>query len=540
MGYLALYRKWRPNTFDDVIGQDHIVQTLKNQINAGRLGHAYLFCGTRGTGKTSTAKIFAKALNCENIQNGEPCNACEACEAANKGQGINVIEIDAASNNSVDNIREIREEVKYTPTTGRYKVYIIDEVHMLSVGAFNALLKTLEEPPAHVIFILATTEPHKILPTILSRCQRYDFKRISVQDIARQLSIYMREEDIQVEDQAIQYIATLADGAMRDALSILDQCIAFYLDQAITMEKVLELLGAVDQGVYFDMTDHLMAKDSQKAIALIDQMMADGRDLNQFVMHFIKHLRNLLVMQSTGGQGNILDISEDQIQHLTSQAESISFPDLTRFISQLSALESSMKYATQKRILLEVQLIKMCQVETDQSLDGIMARITQLEEKLKKGVTVVTGGSAPAANSGPVKQAAPPKKPKAVPEEVQQAVKKFAGIKERIVKSQPVMQVLLDGLNAGYVSDDILYLICRNKVQEDMLKEHNRIGDIGDVYAEVFGRQFNIRIIGVDEYNRLYASYYGNTTETEQTPDDQDEEDIKKIMEKVDFPIEIQ
>ena len=250
MSYQALYRKWRPDTFEDVKGQDHIVTTLKNQILADRIGHAYLFCGTRGTGKTSVAKIFARAVNCEHPVNGSPCGECPACKAIAAGTSMNVIEIDAASNNGVDNIREIREEVQYSPTEGKYKVYIIDEVHMLSIGAFNALLKTLEEPPAYVIFILATTEAAKIPITIMSRCQRYDFHRISIETIADRLTQLMKAENISVEDRAIKYVAKAADGSMRDALSLLDQCIAFYLGKELKYENVLDVLGAVDTEVF--------------------------------------------------------------------------------------------------------------------------------------------------------------------------------------------------------------------------------------------------------------------------------------------------
>ena len=250
MGYTALYRKFRPDTFADVKGQDAIVQTLKNQINADRIGHAYLFCGTRGTGKTTVAKILAKAVNCEHPIDGNTCNECATCKAIAAGSSMNVIEIDAASNNGVDNIREIREETTYSPTEGKYKVYIIDEVHMLSIGAFNALLKTLEEPPSYVIFILATTEAHKIPITILSRCQRYDFKRIYILTIADRLTQLMKEEQVEVEEKAIRYIARKADGSMRDALSLMDQCIAFYLGQKLTYDNVLDVLGAVDTEVF--------------------------------------------------------------------------------------------------------------------------------------------------------------------------------------------------------------------------------------------------------------------------------------------------
>lgn len=253
MSYTALYRKWRPAGFADVKGQDHIVQTLKNQITSGRIGHAYLFCGTRGTGKTSIAKIFARAVNCEEPVDGSPCGHCRICKNIAAGSSLNVVEIDAASNNGVENIRDIREQVQYPPTEGRYRVYIIDEVHMLSTGAFNALLKTLEEPPSYVIFILATTEVHKIPVTVLSRCQRYDFKRITVATITDRLAELSRAENIQVEEKALGYIARAADGAMRDALSLLDQCVAFHFGELLTYDHVLDILGAVDTKIFSKM-----------------------------------------------------------------------------------------------------------------------------------------------------------------------------------------------------------------------------------------------------------------------------------------------
>ena len=253
MSYTALYRKFRPAEFEDVKGQDHIVTTLKNQIRSGRIGHAYLFCGTRGTGKTTVAKIFARAVNCEHPVDGSPCGECDMCRNIASGAYMNVVEIDAASNNGVDNIRSIREEVEYRPAQGRYKVYIIDEVHMLSIGAFNALLKTLEEPPEYVIFILATTEVHKIPVTILSRCQRYDFRRITIDTITARLKELMIKEQVEVEERAVRYIAKAADGSMRDALSLLDQCIAFHIGEKLTYDKVLDVLGAVDTDVYLSL-----------------------------------------------------------------------------------------------------------------------------------------------------------------------------------------------------------------------------------------------------------------------------------------------
>lgn len=546
MGYIALYRKWRPQTFADVIGQDHIVKTLKNQIKAERLGHAYLFCGTRGTGKTSTAKLFAKAVNCENPIDGEPCNQCEACEGANTGQGINVIEIDAASNNSVDNIREIREEVRYTPTRGKYKVYIIDEVHMLSVGAFNALLKTLEEPPAHVIFILATTEPHKILATILSRCQRYDFKRIGVKEIAECITYYMEQEKIVVEDKAIQYIASLADGAMRDALSILDQCIAFYLGKEITLDMVLGLLGAVDQTVFFEMATALHEQDTIKCMELLDQITIDGRDLSQFLTDLIKHLRNLMVLQTTGGAGNVLDISDESRDRLIEQASAISYDTLIRCIRALSALETSLKYANSKRILMEVALIKLCRPEIDESVEGLVSRLNTLEAKVKKGVRVVQSqgqpSGAPASQgeaTAPKKPAQPLKKPKAVDEDVKKACKKWGSIRATITSANISMLVLLDGVTAETVSGDILYLVFDSKIKVDTLKSNDgqRVKEITALFEENLGKEFNIQLITRDEMENMRGTYSGKAVDGHQV--DNEEEEIKRIVDSIDFPIDV-
>ncbi|MBR2190126.1 MAG: DNA polymerase III subunit gamma/tau, partial [Eubacterium sp.] len=297
MSYQALYRKFRPNTFDEVKGQDHIVTTLKNQINSDRIGHAYLFCGTRGTGKTSVAKILARAVNCENPQDGSPCMECETCKTSEGGSAPNIIEMDAASNNGVDDVRQIIEEIQYSPTVGKYTVYIIDEVHMLSGPAFNALLKTLEEPPAYVIFILATTEPHKIPVTILSRCQRYDFKRISIETIVDRLQELMDKEGISVDEKALRYIAKVADGSMRDALSLLDQCIAFYSDQELTYEKVLEVLGAVDSEVFSRLIRCIIQGDVASTMKILDEVVIQGRELGQFVNDFIWYLRNLMLVK---------------------------------------------------------------------------------------------------------------------------------------------------------------------------------------------------------------------------------------------------
>ena len=299
MSYTALYRKFRPSRFEDVKGQEHIVTTLQNQIKSDRIGHAYLFCGTRGTGKTSVAKIFARAVNCENPIEGSPCGECASCKALAAGAGMNVIEIDAASNNGVDNIREIVDEVSYSPAEGKFKVYIIDEVHMLSIGAFNALLKTLEEPPSYVIFILATTEVHKIPITILSRCQRYDFRRITIDTITDRLRELMEAEEISVEEKALRYVAKTADGSMRDALSLLDQCIAFHFGQELTYDKVLNVLGAVDTEVFSRLLRHVAGQDVTGCIGLLEEVVMQGRELTQFVTDFTWYLRNLLLLKSS-------------------------------------------------------------------------------------------------------------------------------------------------------------------------------------------------------------------------------------------------
>ena len=390
MSYTALYRKFRPVEFEDVKGQEHIITTLKNQIEANRIGHAYLFCGTRGTGKTTVAKIFAKAVNCEHPVNGSPCGECAMCRSIAAGTSMNVIEIDAASNNGVDNIREIREEVAYRPTEGKYKVYIIDEVHMLSIGAFNALLKTLEEPPEYVIFILATTEVHKIPITILSRCQHYDFKRISIETITDRMRDLMQEEQVEVEEKALRYVAKAADGSMRDALSLLDQCIAFYLGQKLTYDNVLEVLGAVDTDVFSRLLRSVIRRDVPKVLDIVDDLVMQGRELTQLATDFTWYLRNLLLVKTSDNIEDVLDVSTENMQQLQEEAGMVEADMLLRYIRIFSELSGQLKYAAQKRVLLEVALIKLCTPAMETSSDSILDRIRVLEEKLEQGV--ISGG----------------------------------------------------------------------------------------------------------------------------------------------------
>lgn len=394
MSYQALYRKWRPDNFEDVKGQDHIVTTLKNQINADRIGHAYLFCGTRGTGKTSVAKIFAKAVNCEHPVNGSPCGECPTCKAIAAGTSMNVIEIDAASNNGVDNIREIRDEVQYSPTEGKYKVYIIDEVHMLSTGAFNALLKTLEEPPSYVIFILATTEVTKIPVTIMSRCQRYDFHRISIETIADRLSELMKAENIVVEDKAIRYVAKAADGSMRDALSLLDQCIAFHLGEELKYDDVLDVLGAVDIAIFSNMYKTIRENDVARCMNLMEDIIMQGRDLSQFVTDFIWYLRNLLLIKTTRDTDKIedvIEVSKDNIVDMMEDAKEADVDTLMRHIRVLSELSNDMKTSTQKRVKAEVTFIKLMRPSMEKPADmtELTGRINTLETQLGDAMQVI-------------------------------------------------------------------------------------------------------------------------------------------------------
>lgn len=396
MSYMALYRKWRPDTFEEVKGQDHVVTTLKNQIINNRIGHAFLFCGTRGTGKTSIAKLFAKAVNCEHPINGSPCNECAACRAIADGSSMNVIEIDAASNNGVDNIRQIREEVQYSPSEGKYKVYIIDEVHMLTQGAFNALLKTLEEPPAYVIFILATTESHKIPITISSRCQKYEFRRISVETISDRLMELLGREQIEAEKKAVDYIAKAADGSMRDALSILDQCIAFNIGKELTYENVLDTIGAVDIDVFARLLDCVIKLDVVGAIDLVDEVVWQGRELSRFVSEFTWFLRNVLLVKVSPEADQKLDMSAENLERLRQLAAQIDTDALIRYINIFSDTSANIKYAVQKRIVLELAVIKLCKPEMETDYSALLDRVRVLEQKLESGAA----GSVIAGNNG--------------------------------------------------------------------------------------------------------------------------------------------
>ncbi len=381
--YLALYRKYRPQTFEDVCGRDAIVQTLKNQINSGRIGHSYLFCGTRGTGKTTIAKIYAKAVNCQHPADGNPCGECETCRAIAANADLNVVEMDAASNNGVDDVRGIVEQVSYSPTQGKYRVFIIDEVHMLSTPAFNALLKTLEEPPAYAIFILCTTEPNKLPVTILSRCQRYDFGRMPLATIAARLKTVCEREGLRAEEEAISFIASAADGSMRDGLSILDQCNAFnYGGGILTYEKTLEILGALDAGVFSRLYRCIHVQDVKGALDILNEILEQGRELMQFVTDYIGYLRNIMLLKASEETAAALDVSQDHLQRMLEDARVSELNEILRYINVFSALTEQIRYSANRRILTESAIIRLCEPSMDIGRDA-QTKVLSLEERIR-------------------------------------------------------------------------------------------------------------------------------------------------------------
>ena len=457
--YLALYRKYRPRTFEDVRGREVIVRTLRNQIVSERIAHSYLFCGTRGTGKTTIAKIFAKAVNCENPKDGSPCCECPSCKAIGADASLNVVEMDAASNNGVDDIRNIIDQVAYSPTQGKYRVYIIDEVHMLSMAAFNALLKTLEEPPSYAIFILATTEPNKLPITILSRCQRYDYGRLSTETIEGRLREVSDAEGLEVEDKALRYIASAADGSMRDGLSLLDQCNAFnYGNETLTYEKTLEILGAVDTRVFSRLYNHIHDGNTAAALKVLEDVLMQGREMMQFVADFLWYLRNLMLLCASESTRDSLDISADNLSQMIEDARKSELSEIMREIRIFSALVEQIRYSASRRILTEMAIIRAARGRmggaeggAEDQLDTLRNRIRELEQRLledekkiaerpapadwgaergaeEAGAAGSSGGQDRGASGQPGAKPGSPagkKYPKAVPEDVKEIVRNW-------------------------------------------------------------------------------------------------------------------
>ncbi len=492
MSYVALYRKARPQTFEEVKGQDHIVKTLKNQVRAGRAQHAYLFCGTRGTGKTSVAKIMAKAVNCEHPVDGSPCNECASCRAIAAGNSMNVIEIDAASNNGVDNIREIVEEVRYRPTQGNFKVYIIDEVHMLSAGAFNALLKTLEEPPSYVIFILATTESGKIPTTILSRCQRYDFRRIDQETMIARMRELTERENVEAEDRALRFVARSADGSMRDALSLLDQCMAFYMGETLTYEKALSALGAVDTDVFGELLGEIIAGNAGRAVLIFEKIIERGREVSQFVSDFIWYMRNLLLAATSDEALEAVDASEEQLKVLKEHASRVEPETVMRYIRILSDLLNSMRQASNRRVLTEVAIVRLCRPQMETTDTAFRDRVRALEARLDElqtfGVPVreveksTVFSENEKSSPDPKEETAPP--PHAAPEELQQIRAEWESVRQEVASG--LLRGLLlksDPLYNAVDMDGKLYIRSANDTLDGFIETGAR--DVERYCAEI-------------------------------------------------------
>lgn len=494
MAYTALYRKWRPTRFEEVRGQEHIVRTLKNQIQSGRIGHAYLFCGTRGTGKTTVAKILARAVNCEHPVDGSPCNECAVCRSILAGTSVNVAEIDAASNNGVDNIRDIREQVQYSPTEGKYRVFIIDEVHMLSAGAFNALLKTLEEPPSYVIFILATTEANKIPITVLSRCQRYDFRRIGNDTIGNQIASLLQAEGVEAEESAVRYVARAADGSMRDALSLLERCISFYYGEKLTYDKVLDVLGAVDTEIFSRLMRLILKQDVQGCISLMDEISSQGRELGQFVIDFTWYQRNLMLVQTAASGAEALEMSEDNYRALQEEAQMIDLDTLMRNIRICSELSNRIRYSVSKRVLIETSLIKMMRPQMEDDLEALKVRISHLEEALANGVTAVSAQTPQPQYTAAGDAAAQGDAP-----EVEISAAEFADYdmlrrdwQKIIGKQSTFIGNLLRGSKLGYDKDRGLCILFDDSFKYTMMMQKDRLEELRQFINGQYQKDFKI------------------------------------------------
>lgn len=532
----ALYRVYRPKNFEDVVGQEHIVKTLKNQINNNNIGHAYLFSGTRGTGKTSTAKIFARAVNCLNPINEEPCNECEICKDTLNDNIMDIVEIDAASNNSVDDIRELRESVKYTPSKTKYKVYIIDEVHMLSQGAFNALLKTLEEPPSYVIFILATTEPHKIPATILSRCQRFDFKRVSSKDIANRMEYICKKENIEAEDKALSLIARNSQGALRDALSILDQCMSFGNDK-IEYDDVIELLGTVNTDELFQLSQAIMDENTKKSLQILNEFIIWGKDIRNLINDLIDHFRNIMVCKVSKDLEEIISLSEESINKLKEQSQNIEMNDLIRILNILSDAQDSMKTSSNTRILAEVTIMKIAQPMFDESKEALIKRIENLEKIIETGNIKVISVKEENEDT-PKLEGAEESDHEEIKEEVVYEDVKSDDVKlvesswKKIIQKikedkKPNIYALLKEVNSFNVNKSTLYIIFNDNFSfaRSRLSSKETMEYVEGIIRQVLNRSFNLQILLKSEVSNM-------NFEMSDTKKDKGEEILKSIVDE--------
>jgi DNA polymerase-3 subunit gamma/tau len=504
--YQVLYRKWRPKVFADVVGQPQVTVTLKNELMAGRIAHAYLFTGSRGTGKTTCAKIMAKAVNCLNPVDGDPCGECEICRGIENGSVMDIVEIDAASNNGVDNIRSLREEANFTPAAAKYRVYIIDEVHMLSTGAFNALLKTLEEPPAHVIFILATTEVHKLPATILSRCQRFDFRRIPPEEIANRLTYVVHQENAEIEPQAALLIARLADGALRDALSLLDQCLG--RSRNITVDVVNQTAGLVGRDHLYELTDAIRQNDSAAALELIDKLHNSSKDMARLCEELSSHFRNLMLIKTMKDARGLIVVSDAEFEKLTKQALSIGLPTILHALDTFQSALEKMYRGGDRRIEMEIALIRLCTPELDSTADALIRRIEALErgkppvkvEKATRPENKPQTAEKPAEHPASQNQEpdAPVKKSGAVPQNNLESLQSGA---ERLAEWPEILQVLksysrtiasaFNGSSA-YVSGSYVLIDAPNEIAFRLLREPAQRDNMRKAIQQVTGKTYNL------------------------------------------------
>ena len=531
----ALYRAYRPQTFKDVVGQEHIIRTLKNQIENGNVGHAYLFCGTRGTGKTSTAKIFARAVNCIDSVNEEPCNECEVCKDILNDNIMDVIEIDAASNNSVDDVREIRENVKYTPAKCKYKVYIIDEVHMLSQGAFNALLKTLEEPPSYVIFILATTEPHKIPATILSRCQRFDFKRVTVQDMSSRMKEICEDVNIEVDERALNLIARNSQGALRDALSILDQCMSFS-DDKIEYKDVVDLLGTVNIEQLFEMSEYVIKEDTKKCLEILNEFVIWGKDIKNLIDDLIDHFRNLMICKVSTELDEIISLPEETIEQLKAQSSLIETNDIIRILNILSETQDNIKSSSNPRVLAEVSIMKLSQPMFDESKESLIKRLANLEEIIKSGNIKITTDNTTSTVESQVTTGVENKQPEVEEvyyeevksEDVKLVEKSWENILMNIKKDKnmPVYAILREAKDFNVYANDLYIIFDDNfAFAKNKLNDPKTLGYIENVVRDTLNRSFSIKIILKSESKNI-------NLEIEKVEKDKGEQILEKVFPK--------
>ncbi len=493
----ALYRKWRPKTFGEVVGQEAIVRALLGQVRSGRISHAYLFCGTRGTGKTTLAKIMARAVNCENPHDGEPCNECMTCKATLSGQNMNVIEMDAATHNGVDDVRDIADSVVFPPTMGRYRVYIIDEVHMMTPQAFNAFLKTLEEPPPHVIFLLATTDPQKLLQTVLSRCQRFDLRRVGFRPMIEAISKIFMAEGIEADEAAIDYIASQADGSMRDALTLSDQCIAYFAGERLTVERVESCFGAVSKTALFDLTRAISEENSASCLELIASAIDGGRDVSQFTVDMITHLRNLLVVKASGGLD--MNITPEYAQMLKTQANSIEMYKLLTYAEVFAGLQSQMRYTKNARLLFELTCLKLSTAQEEMPMPKKERQVTQQ----------ATTKTAPTTSQQPN----PSAKAEPRPAPIKPATDISSGWKDFVAKNAKGSLKVLERTEAQ-TRDGALYIICENPVTATML--NSKAEQLTDMLTKHFGTLPTYHVITRADFDSRFG------TRKDAQPDDWD------------------